>query len=608
MAQPLRRQIQLIFVSFAAALLLVVAGVGVLAYREAASHLTQEAVSAAASVRALAERSLSATLDITAVMEAMPAVQAGDITAAASVTRNLSLEPSFEGLIVARPDGSIAASRGRETDVAVSGLPSGWLRAAARGPGVSISPPVALGRDDDYVLVLANALRAADGRSIGTAAYIQRVSSVVRRLTDIPLPTGSVITVTDQDSRILLRSIDWRRYIGRKIEAPGAERAPADVPQTALRRGIDGITRVHGNAVVPQGPLIVSVGIPTSVALSQAIPTIVRTGAIALATGVVFFGVALIAMRRWQRALEHLQLASSRVAAGDLAAPSAADMPSTEFARLQEGFAEMVGRLRTARAEIDAQVSEERRMREEVQSLQRQIVRKERLAAIGTLVAGVAHELNNPLQAIVGFSDLLQLHPNLPPDIRNQLALIQHESARANHIIRNLTTFGRQQDATPAPVRIRDIVASVVELRQQQLERQGIDLRVDEHNAPPVLAVRQELQQVLLNLVINAEQAMVTAGTSARRLHIRVRRHGPMVRLEVEDTGPGVSEGHESDLFQPFFTTKPVGEGTGLGLSVSYGIVQAHGGLMGYRRATTGGAVFHVDLPACDERAASSAA
>lgn len=607
MAQPLRRQIKLIFGSFVAAMSLVVAGVGVLAYQEASSHLSQEALSAAAAVRALTERVFNAAADITTVLEALPAARSGDVAAVAAVAGDLALRPSFEGLLLTGADGRVVSSHGIDSTRLVAALPAGWLADAVRGNVLSISPPIALRGAEGWVLVVAAPVRDASGQVIALAAFVTQVDGLADLLGSIPLPGGSVITVTDRDSRILLRSVDWRRYIGRKIESPGTEREPSTVPATSIRRGIDGVERMYGNGVVPQGPLIVSVGIPMSHALRQALPTLARTAAIALATGALFFGLALVAMRRWLRALEQLQQASARVATGDLTPPAAGPMPSTEFARLQSGFAEMVEKLRTARVELDAQMAEERRMREEVQSLQRQIVRKERLAAIGTLVAGVAHELNNPLQAIVGFSDLLQMHPALPAELRNPLSLIQRESARANHIIRNLTTFGRQQDATPAPVRLRDIVASVVELRQQQLERQGIDLHVQEDDVPMVRAVRQELQQVLLNLVINAEQAMVSAGSTPRRLDIRVRPHGERVRLEVEDTGPGVADGHEADLFQPFFTTKAVGEGTGLGLSVSYGIVQAHGGAMGYRRAATHGAVFHVDLPACDAPLITSA-
>ncbi len=126
-------------------------------------------------------------------------------------------------------------------------------------------------------------------------------------------------------------------------------------------------------------------------------------------------------------------------------------------------------------------------------------------------------------------------------------------------------------------------------------------MRLYETSVRHVLAVPAKLQQVVLNFVANAEQAIVVSGRSPGRVTIRTRDEGDRVILEVEDTGSGVLPEHEAKLFQPFFTTKPVGEGTGLGLSVSYGIIDSLGGQIGYRRAPTGGAIFYFDLPAASE-------
>jgi C4-dicarboxylate-specific signal transduction histidine kinase len=145
---------------------------------------------------------------------------------------------------------------------------------------------------------------------------------------------------------------------------------------------------------------------------------------------------------------------------------------------------------------------------------------------------------------------------------------------------------------------LADLIASVLELRQRRLQEQGIALEVDDAATRPARAVFTELQQVLLNFLINAEQAITTAAPAVRRIVIRSRDAGDRVRLEVEDTGPGIAPEDESKLFQPFFTTKPLGEGTGLGLSVSYGIARAHGGTIGCARGALGGALFHVEIPA----------
>jgi two-component system NtrC family sensor kinase len=184
----------------------------------------------------------------------------------------------------------------------------------------------------------------------------------------------------------------------------------------------------------------------------------------------------------------------------------------------------------------------------------------------------------------------------MPAEARAELALIQKESARASAIIRNLSRFGRQ-NPEPSPVRLSDVVASVMELRQRKLEELGIDVDVDERSTATVMAVFTELQQVALNFVINAEQAIVQSGGPAPRIAIRTSDRGTWASLEVEDSGLGVRPEDEAKLFQPFYTTKPVGEGTGLGLSVSYNIIRSHGGRIGYRAAPGGGALFYFELP-----------
>jgi two-component system NtrC family sensor kinase len=204
------------------------------------------------------------------------------------------------------------------------------------------------------------------------------------------------------------------------------------------------------------------------------------------------------------------------------------------------------------------------------------------------------------LQSIAGLSELLQRAGDLAPAMRGDLALIRKESARASAIIRNLSRFSRQQGMRPSLVFPSDIVSSVVELRQRHLQESSITLHVEERAAQTILAVHAELQQVLLNLFVNAEHAITSSGAERRDITLRTSDAGSRVRFEVEDTGPGVPAEYEPRLFQPFFTTKPVGEGTGLGLSVSHEIVRGLGGSIAYRRAESGGALFVVDVPASE--------
>ena len=237
-------------------------------------------------------------------------------------------------------------------------------------------------------------------------------------------------------------------------------------------------------------------------------------------------------------------------------------------------------------------------MREELESLQGQVIRQERLAAVGQLVSGVAHEINNPLQSISGFAELLRLQRNLPESAQNDLDIILRESARANAIIRNLALFARQQPGPATLIQLSAVIAAVAELRQRRLESEQIELHIENSSRQPVLAVLTELQQVVLNFVINAEQAILASGRIPARVTIRTYDRDSRVVLEVEDTGPGVKPEDEPRLFEPFFTTKPVGQGTGLGLSISYGIIESLGGKVAYRPAPAGGAIFYFELPA----------
>jgi C4-dicarboxylate-specific signal transduction histidine kinase len=443
----------------------------------------------------------------------------------------------------------------------------------------------------DQLSVETRALAAA------VVVYLERgldVKSLQTVIQDIPLPDGSVITLTDNDATVLARSVNPERYVGRRV--PDSTLPAALVPTLLQRVGVDGIERVFANDVFLKGPWLISVGIPTAVAYARMAPVVRRNAANVIGATLLTVLLQFLLLRAYTRAFALARFFVRRVAAGDLSPVRPIKMPSREMEQIQASVIEMVDKMREARDAIAAQVAEERRMRQELESLQRQVIRQERLAAIGVLVSGVAHELNNPLQAILGFAELLQMRRDLPADVRQELALIQKESARASAIIRNLSRFSRQQTADPSHVRLHDVVSSVVELRQRKLDEDHITLEVTESGNPAVLAVFAELQQVVLNFVINAEQAVMQR-PGPHVISIKTGEQAGRAWLEVEDSGPGVPAEHEPKLFQPFFTTKPVGEGTGLGLSVSYGIIQSHGGTIGYRRAPNGGAAFYFDLP-----------
>jgi PAS domain S-box-containing protein len=225
--------------------------------------------------------------------------------------------------------------------------------------------------------------------------------------------------------------------------------------------------------------------------------------------------------------------------------------------------------------------------------------RTEKLAAIGELVAGVAHELNNPLTGISTFAQLL-LEDNLQGEQLESVSLIKREADRAIGVIRDLLLFARKTDARDVPVDINTIVKHTVRLRALASRSGGIDvhMRLDESN-PQARGDEQKLQQVLLNLLVNAESAM--EGTQLRHLSLTTQRKHSMVQIVISDTGHGMPPAVSQRVFEPFFTTKPPGEGTGLGLSVSYGIIQAHEGTISVESTPEVGTTFTILLPLYSE-------
>jgi two-component system, NtrC family, sensor kinase len=219
----------------------------------------------------------------------------------------------------------------------------------------------------------------------------------------------------------------------------------------------------------------------------------------------------------------------------------------------------------------------------------------ERLAAVGELVAGVAHEVNNPLCTISAFAQLMLKDQALSDEQRDSVEVIRSETVRASHVLRDLLTFARRSEGSRQPVDLNEVVQRTLRLRAFELEKEGIRLdTVLESTLPPVLGDSGQLQQVVLNLITNALQAM--RGRGGGTLRLATRADYDRVTLEVGDSGPGISTEVRARIFEPFFTTKK--EGTGLGLSVSYGIVAAHGGSIAVAGSSPGGTVFHVTLRA----------
>ena len=229
--------------------------------------------------------------------------------------------------------------------------------------------------------------------------------------------------------------------------------------------------------------------------------------------------------------------------------------------------------------------------------LRARFMETERLAAIGELVAGVAHEVNNPLGSISAFAQLLLRDTTLTGEHRESVDVIRSETLRASQVVKDLLAFSRRSAPERHPVDLNDIVERSLRLRGYQLSSARVQLDLDlAPSLPSVEGDGRQLQQVVLNLVTNAIQALGPVGGGSLRVATTV--DGDDVVLEVTDSGPGVPAAARPHIFEPFFTTKPEGEGTGLGLSVSYGIVASHGGRIRLADGPQGrGATFQVILP-----------
>jgi len=240
-------------------------------------------------------------------------------------------------------------------------------------------------------------------------------------------------------------------------------------------------------------------------------------------------------------------------------------------------------------------VQMERDITDEVR-LRAQLIHSERLSAVGQLVSGVAHELNNPLQSILGFTELL-IDAEQRPEARRDLEQVRKEAVRAGKIVRNLLAFVRRSSSERTTSNVNDIVKTTIALRSYEFATANIRLFESYAEGLPVVVVNpEEIQQVILNLILNAEQA-IRGAKRGGTLTVTTNGVGGMVTIDIQDDGPGVPSALAGRVFEPFFSTKEVGEGTGLGLSIAMGIAEAHGGSLTLL-PTDKGACFRLSIPA----------
>ncbi len=334
-------------------------------------------------------------------------------------------------------------------------------------------------------------------------------------------------------------------------------------------------------------------------------------GAAALGA-LMLIGALLLArfvQRRINAPLAELTTAAARVGAGDLDATIATEFDD-EFAAMAQSFNEMVRRLAETKSDLEDRNHQLQAALETLRTMQNELVQTEKLSAMGRMMGGLAHELNNPLASVLGFAELLGTRLDEPVELRRDeirddyLQPLLQEAVRARSLVRDFLHFSRQPGPGLSAVNVREAIDVIVRLRTYAFEQEGLTIELQDGPDTYVLAQPQKLQQVFLNVANNALDAMKTWGRGC--LHIIVQRNGDYVNVSFDDDGPGLDL--PDRVFEPFFTTKPVGEGTGLGLALVHQFVDEFGGGVRAENRRTGGARITIRLRAVESPAANEAA
>ncbi len=268
-----------------------------------------------------------------------------------------------------------------------------------------------------------------------------------------------------------------------------------------------------------------------------------------------------------------------------------------ECGELAAVFNQMTENIKTSRGELEKTV-------ETLKTTQSQLIQSEKLSGIGEFVAGVAHELNNPLTSVMGFAELLQ-QSDLPEQQRRYLDVIFKSAKRCQKIVSSLLSFARRHAPERKVISVNEIVESAVEILQYQMRTSNIEVQMQLDSKLPLTEIDpHQMQQVFLNIINNARQAM--EGQAKGRLRVTTESEGERVRIIFQDNGPGIPAENLKKIFNPFFTTKEVGKGTGLGLSLCYGIVSEHGGTITPQSKEGEGATFVIEIPVARKPASAT--
>lgn len=449
-----------------------------------------------------------------------------------------------------------------------------------------VSAPVRTPAGDDIIGALTFSLRLGD-------AEAQELSDMTG--------SGIVLLANDDVAGASLRRTElFRQCINLfgavRADAPGAFEPMREIvsPEEHFRVLVGTIESKSGDSKIGYVLLYSVENVLAELRAVQRIIIAVSVCAIVLGTLVVS-----VLVRNVTRPLRQLRDTAEAVGRGDFS--GRIDITSNdECGELGRVFNRMTENLQTSRQQLEETVNT-------LKTTQAQLVQREKLSAIGEFVAGVTHELNNPLTAVLGFSELLQ-QTSVDDRQKRFIERIAHSARRCQKIVQSLLSFARQQQPERKPTSLNELVEAVMEIMAYEMRTSNIEVISDlDSNSPVILADGHQIQQVFLNVVNNARQAM-EANHGAGELRICSETMGGRVRVTFSDNGPGISPENLKKIFDPFFTTKEAGKGTGLGLSLCYGIIQEHGGTITARSKLGQGATFVVELPILAKSAAAAEA
>jgi two-component system NtrC family sensor kinase len=414
----------------------------------------------------------------------------------------------------------------------------------------------------------------------------------------------------------------WSIARGGRAEPRGSHSTPIDEGSLELGREAAELGAPLLRAGFPWDPVRFAMPLEDGLVIARLPPAVPGSVVLTMlvADGLIFTAfAATLLRRRLVRPLQRLAAAARELADGDRGVRAPADGPRETW-EVARAFNEMSEALELRTGALEKAVAELRDSNEQLREARVGLDRAERLAAVGTLAAGVAHEVGNPMGAMLAFVELARRDPGLTEEGREHLGRVQQEGQRVRSILRQLLDFSRPPRTERAPVDLLALAEETAGLVRAQRRYAGVSLEVTGEGATPLaLADRNSVAQILLNLLLNAMHAVLGAASDAPRVEVHVRPVATRVRGDgdeaevgrrrrldavecvVSDNGPGIPEADRGRIFDPFFTTKEPGEGTGLGLSNALRMAEELGGSLGLEDAGSGrGAAFVLRLPTAE--------